>query len=176
MAKKARGAPAEKPAESEAIAAAVERLADAVVVLRDVLEEIREDLSWLTRNGLPIQPIEHVVVKRMALDPCDPDWNEKLEVERYSYPADASASPVDGVALGRMAEELTATIEAIAQCQLDIVLAAIDGVRNEILTGLKGGDGQKPNPPTEPVVEQPTAPPTAEPDSSRPAPPRGRLF
>jgi len=33
--------------------------------LREVLDEIREDLSWVIRNGLPVQPVEHVHVKRI---------------------------------------------------------------------------------------------------------------
>ncbi len=49
-------------------------------VLIEVMDSIREDLSWLSRNGFPreepLPPI--VVLKEMAADPCDPQWGEKL--------------------------------------------------------------------------------------------------
>jgi len=61
------------------------RLIDQLCVLTDVLERIREELQWLTRNGLPVQE-ERVpmspVLKRMALDPIAADWNERLEIVR----------------------------------------------------------------------------------------------
>lgn len=50
------------------------------------LDEIREELTWLMRNGLPMKSIEHVVVLRMALDPAAKDWAAKLQVERFSLP------------------------------------------------------------------------------------------
>ncbi|MBI1314485.1 hypothetical protein GC176_24600, partial [bacterium] len=60
------------------VADSVDRLTAEVRVLRDVLDEIREDFSWVTRNGLPVQPVIHTRVKRMALDPCADDWGERL--------------------------------------------------------------------------------------------------
>lgn len=60
-------------------------LKDNIRVLSDVLYEIREEISWLTRNGLPIQEERlHVapVVKRMALNPAASDWAERLEIAR----------------------------------------------------------------------------------------------
>jgi len=57
-----------------------ERLCDVVTdftqhlrVLIDVLDDIREDLNWITRNGIPgSRPMEHTRVVRMARDPLAP--------------------------------------------------------------------------------------------------------
>lgn len=60
-------------------------LKDHLRVLIDVLDGVREELQWLTRNGLPLQE-RHLpaspVLKRMALDPAVGDWNEQLEIVR----------------------------------------------------------------------------------------------
>ena len=72
--------------------------------LIDVLDGIREELQWLTRNGLPVQE-ERVpaspVLKRMALNPLAADWNEQLEIVRgddtgRGEGSDAEASGVGG--------------------------------------------------------------------------------
>jgi hypothetical protein len=136
MAKKS--APTAAPAsEPDSLALAVDRLTGELSTLRQVLDEIREDFSWLTRNGLPVQPIEHVHVKRMALDPCADDWGERLEMERSTYHPRCAASPLDSEAIDHIADDLKVTMEAVAQGQLEIVLTALDGVRAEILTVLK---------------------------------------
>lgn len=144
-------------------------------MLRQVMDEIREDFSWLTRNGLPVQPIEHVHVKRMALDPCADDWGERLEIERSTYHPRGAASPLDSEALDHIADELKTTMEAVAQGQLEVVLTALDGVRAEILNSLKRRRG---GPAGESSGESPVArthsPEPAIP--SGPKPPPGQLF
>src|SRR5436190_1829985 len=75
MAKRARSAPATCPG-ADPLAESIDRLAAELRILRETIDEIREDFSWVTRNGMPVQPIEHVIVKRMALDPCAADWKE----------------------------------------------------------------------------------------------------
>lgn len=59
-------------------------LKDQVKVLTDILDEIREEISWVTRNGLPMRtplPVSPVL-KRMALDPMAVDWGERLQMVR----------------------------------------------------------------------------------------------
>jgi hypothetical protein len=53
-------------------------------VLIDVLNEIREELDWVTRNGLPQpEPRSPVpVLKEMALDPMSDAWNDRLQIIR----------------------------------------------------------------------------------------------
>ena len=55
---------------------AVEAVAGQIEVLREAIDEIREEFPWAVRNDrLP----PHVVhVTSMAKDPCDPRWAEKL--------------------------------------------------------------------------------------------------
>lgn len=73
MATKAPSAPAQST-EADPLHESVDRLAVEIRLLREVMDEMREDVSWVTRNGLPHQPIEQVVVKQMARDPCAKDW------------------------------------------------------------------------------------------------------
>lgn len=171
MAKKARPTPAPE-VEPDPLVAAVERLSGEIRMLRDVMDEIREDFSWVTRNGLPIQPIEHVIVKRMALDPLADDWAEKLDVERYPFPTNPTASPLDSDSLDRIALDLTSAFEGVAQGQLEVVLTALDGVRGQILATLRrrrepdasavsvpppDTAPESPKPPAEPPRESPRA-------------------
>lgn len=106
-------------------------------MLTDVIEEVRVDFEWLTNNGLPVQPIEHVVVHKMGLDPYAPDFNDHVDVKRHSVVADITASPLDSDTLDRMVDDLKRTLESAAQGQLEVVLTALDGVRREILAALK---------------------------------------
>ena len=85
MAKRAPAQPASCHEESDQLVKSVDRLTTEVQLLRQVMDEIREDFSWVTRNSPPARAIEHVHVKRMALDPCAEDWGEHLEIERSTY-------------------------------------------------------------------------------------------
>lgn len=192
MAKKS--APTAPPApELDPLALAVDRLTGELAMLRQVLDEIREDFSWLTRNGLPVQPIEHVHVKRMALDPCADDWGERLEIERSTYHPRGAASPLDSDSLDHIADDLKVTMEAVAQGQLEIVLTALDGVRAEILTVLRrrrsdpAGESAVAAGSSSPSSSSSRSPSSSLPssdsssssppaDDSTPKPPPGRLF
>src|SRR5258708_6337135 len=114
MAKERHSASSASP-ESDPLVLAIDGLTTELAALRDVIDDIREDLSWVTRNGLPVRPVEHVHVKRMALDPCASDWRERLEIERSNYPVNGSAPPLDVEVLDRIAETLPTTVEAVAQ-------------------------------------------------------------
>ena len=53
--------------------------------LIEVIEGVREEMSWLTRNGMPMQetPLPcSPVLKRMALNPTAENWSEQLEIVR----------------------------------------------------------------------------------------------
>lgn len=161
--------------EADPLALAIDRLTGELAMPREVMDEIREDFSWWTHNGLPVQPIEHVHVKRIALDPCAADWGERLEIERSIYHPRGAASPLDSEALDHIADDLKSTLEAVAQGQLEIVLTALDGVRAEILTLLKR---RRCDPAAESAGETPVAR-TPSPESTtqtKPKPPSGFLF
>ncbi len=59
----------------------VEELSQEVHVLRDVLDEIRDDFRWALRNGHPTpeHELQHPILKKMALDPSATDWQDRLE-------------------------------------------------------------------------------------------------
>jgi hypothetical protein len=81
----------------QGLAEAVERLADEVHVLRDVLGEVRDDLAWALHNDRlrPARPHVPVVpLTSMPLDPLAPDFGERLN--RYGpqdLPAEMQAPP-----------------------------------------------------------------------------------
>jgi hypothetical protein len=63
----------------------VANLREIVRVLIDAAEEIREDLQWITRNGLPAGETSPFlpVVRRMAKNPAAANWNERLVMDRH---------------------------------------------------------------------------------------------
>lgn len=68
----------------EALTDAVVRLTEEMQAVGSTLEAIREELNWLTRNGIPPHadpPACHGVLKRMALDPTSEDWGDRLQIE-----------------------------------------------------------------------------------------------
>ena len=87
---KAHPAPALEP--YEALQAEISKLRTEVANLRafvqianEIFEGIREDLQWLTQNGIEIrEPVSRLhpipVLKGMALDPAGDDWGEKLVI------------------------------------------------------------------------------------------------
>lgn len=77
----------QQPAEQSEITELREEIADLkdhIRVLIDTIDEVREELQWLTRNGLPSsEPLPTTpVLKQMAADPCAEDWGERLVIER----------------------------------------------------------------------------------------------
>ncbi len=142
--KKSTRASATEPSRSEQLerlADAVNRLADEVRVARDVVDEFRTDFAWLLQNGMPHQPQEFVVVKRMARDPLAADWNERLVVERFPVPKSQAAQPsLSQDDLEAVALEMQSAFVGIAEGQLEIVLTELDELRQRILTALAHQD------------------------------------
>ena len=133
-----RKSPSANPVENtDPLAESVDRLSAEVRVLRDVLSEIREDLSWVTRNGLPIQPVEHVHVRRMARDVNAADWNERLVVERTLLHPPGQFSAMGSVDVERITEELRATVQTLTHGQLLPGLKALDEVRAALLAAMQ---------------------------------------
>ncbi|MBS0260642.1 MAG: hypothetical protein JSS02_01700 [Planctomycetes bacterium] len=172
-----------EPAENQnQPAAAVERLADEMRALQEVLDSIREDFSWVTRNGLPVQPVEHVIVKRMAKNRLAGDWAEQLELIRVQNPQRSEQPNLD--AIEQLVAGLRSAFDLISQGQLGLVLTALDGVRDETLAVV----GRTPSvdatviEPDQPGEPKPVPPPGASPSSPVkqsapvPRPNRARLF
>lgn len=171
MAKKTHSEPA-VPGEGAPLHESVDRLAMEIRLLREVMDEMREDISWVTRNGLPHQSMEHFVVKQMALNPCARDWGDRLIVERHTNPP---FSPLESGVLDQVAAGLKATFEAISQGQLVVVLTALDSVRSQLQSALKQPEDEDDllNPV---VLEAETPVPGPAPTAAREKPPKGRLF
>lgn len=149
----------------ERLTNAVNRLADEVRVVRDVLDETREDLGWLTRNGVPHQPTVHTQVVRMARDPLSPDWNERLEFRRFT-----SAEPAFPQIASEQFDELVAEIAEIVtgtgQEQVNLLLGTLDDMRAKLAAAIKSSADQP----------QPEVAPVAIPPSSRGPARQGELF
>lgn len=130
--------PLANPAEcTDPVAKAGDRLAAEVRCLREVMDEVREDLSWLTRNGLPVQPVEYVHVKRMARDVTAPDWNERLLVERTVLLPPGQLSGVATPELRRLAVELQSAVEHLLEGQIGPVLKAVDEVQAALIDAMQ---------------------------------------
>ncbi len=115
---------------------------------REVLEEIREELRWVTRSGgVAARRVEFVRVKRMAVDPCAEDWGEELELERAMYDPSGRVSPLELQLIERVVEDLETVFEEVADGQFERVLIALDVVRAEfvkVMMKQSGEDGWAP--------------------------------
>lgn len=79
---------------ADSIADSLDRLREELAVVRQVLDEIREELEWANRNrgepdSTPMMPRR---ITSMPLDPCAPDWAERLN--RFSA-ADLPIEPAE---------------------------------------------------------------------------------
>ena len=73
----------------EELTDAISQLSDEVRVLRDVLDEVRELLSYDQRNRS--SGCGHSVLKQMALDPASDNWGDMLVIAREA--AETSSPP-----------------------------------------------------------------------------------
>ena len=109
----AKGRPAPAPEPHEELRVEISELRTEVANLRAyvqvanaIFEEIREDLQWLTQNGIEIrEPVGRLhpipILKRMALDPAGEDWGEKLVIDfgiPSEHPELRSEQPLRAVA------------------------------------------------------------------------------
>ena len=119
------------------VAASVDRLAAEVRVIREVLDAIRDEVSWGTNNGLPVQPAEHVHVKCMARDVTSIDRNDRLVIERPSLHPPGRLGRLRSLELDRLMQELRGTVETLAQGQIEPILNALDEVRTALVMAMQ---------------------------------------
>ena len=148
----------------------VDQLIGEVRCLREVLDEIREDHTWVTRNGMPVQPVEHVHVKNMARDVRAADWNDRLVIERTILHPPTRLVGLGSLELDRLMEELLGTVETLAQGQIEPVLNALEEVRRALPAAMQLEDGFRQH--TEPQQSSESTSPNTPPD--RPRSPRAR--
>ncbi len=86
-------------ARNEALQNELAELKELIRVLVDAIDQVRDELQWLTRNGLPAgERLPTVpVLTQMAADPCADDWGERLVIARRDSDssADEQAHPSD---------------------------------------------------------------------------------
>ena len=120
----------------ERLTDAVNRLADEVRVVRDVLDETREDLGWLTRNGIPGRHGEHRQIVRMARNPLAPNANELLEVITSTV-ASTNSSELSPDVFDELVSEIAEVITVVGQEQVNLLLHALDDARTKLLSAIK---------------------------------------
>lgn len=175
--------PEDTPAER--LQTAVEELSQNVRNLADIIDRIREDLSWLTRNGVPHQPVT-VIVHRM------PGLAEEGNTGSYEFsfarlpdrdPTSDTLSDdqVRAAVVEDVVQRLAEPLGALAQEQLNSLVSIIDHAHREILQAIRRPHETQPETATPKKLrrrqtkQKPVAPivPTTPPE---PPPPRGHLF
>lgn len=75
----------EAVAPQEPLAAEVESLRIEVRVLRQAIDEVREELQYLNNNGVRLRDIDQLppigILKRMASDVTSSDWSQRLQID-----------------------------------------------------------------------------------------------
>ena len=169
----ASGSASPRQQQAERLTEVVGRLADEVRVVRDVLDDIREDLSWITRNGIPGHPVQHTRVVCMARDPLAPDAREHLELRTYTLEPHGS-SEISPKVFNELVTEIAEAVTVIGQEQLNMFLMALDDARAKLLTAIKTTSPQPTEQETNVLLEPPLAAQTAV--AAIEVPERGRLF
>ena len=141
----------------------VNRLADEVRVVRDVLDETREDLQWVTQNGLPDHHGEHPQIVRMARDPLEPDANELLEV-LTSNVASSNSSELAPEVFDELVSQIAEVVTVVGQEQVNLLLSALDDAWPKVFAAIKASSSVTPN-----VGQESTAPPSSQPTTSQTA-------
>ncbi len=168
---------------ADRLQAAVDQLAQNVQVLTDIVDELREDLSWLTRNGVPHQPVT-VLVNRMPHVAAKGSNGSKessggsLELSLAHWPvrdptADTlSDDQVRAAVIDDIVQRLAEPLGELAQEQLNMLVSVIDHAHRELLKAIRQPPAASPaqEPATkEPSITKPhrrrTTPPLSEPEA-----------
>jgi hypothetical protein len=169
----ASGSASPRQQQAERLTDVVGKLAEEVRVVRDVLDDIREDLSWITRNGVPTRSIEHTRVLRMARDPLAPDARDHLELRTYTLEPRGS-SEISPKVFDELVSEIAEAVTVVGQEQLNMFLMALDDARSKLLTAIKTTSPQPTERETDAIPEPAPAAQTAV--AATEIPKRGRLF
>ena len=135
------------------------KLAEEVRVVRDVLDDIREDLSWITRNGIPGHPVQHTRVVRMARDPLAPDARDHFELRTYTLEPHGS-SEISPKVFNELVSEIAEAMTFIGQEQPNMFLTALDDARAKLVAAIKDSA-------TKPAMDKAVAIPQPSPNGRR---------
>ena len=175
--------PDETPADR--LQATVEELSQNVRVLTDIVDALREDLSWLTRNGMPHQPIT-VIVHRMPRVAGEgsrgsPELSFAQLPDRDPTTDTLSDDQVRTAVIDEIVERLAVPLGEVAQEQLNVLLSIFDHAHREVLQAIRKPQTIPPEElaPKKPRRRKRNKEPTAAVVTSvpqEPTPPPGLLF
>ena len=131
--------PDETPADR--LQATVEELSQNVRVLTDIVDALREDLSWLTRNGMPHQPIT-VIVHRMPRVAGEgsrgsPELSFGQLPDRDPTTDTLSDDQVRSAVIDEIVERLAVPLGELAQEQLNVLLSLVDHAHRDVLQAIR---------------------------------------
>ena len=176
-------APEETPADR--LQATVEELSQNVRELTDIVDALREDLSWLIRNGMPHQPITVIVhsMPRVAGEGSrgSPELSFAQLPDRDPTTDTLSDDQVRATVIDEIVERLAVPIGELAQEQLNLLLSIVDHAHRDVLQAIRRPQTVAPEklapkkPRRRKMNEEPTGAvvPSAPQD---PPPPPGLLF
>ena len=175
--------PDETPADR--LQATVEELSHNVRVLTDIVDALREDLSWLTRNGVTHQPITVIVHSMPRVAGEGSRGSTELTFaqlpDRDPTADTLSDDQVRSAVIDEVVERLAVPLSELAQEQLNVLLSIIDHAHHDVLQAIRKPHTIRPEdtvpkkPRRRKKKEEPTAAvlPSV---SQEPPPPPGQLF
>lgn len=165
---------------AERLQDAVAELAQNVRVLTDIVDQIREDLSWLTRNGVPHQPLHVLVCSIPKVSEAKPD---SVQFSVFAAPnPDPTAALTDdeqrSSVIDQLVEQLSVPLGELAQEQLNALLGIMDHAHREILTAIRSPSSVSSKPKSKQGKEsrQRWKLKSAPVEATEPPPPAGQLF
>jgi hypothetical protein len=139
---------------TEQLAAAVVELAQTVRVLNDLVQETREELQWIARNGVPHQSLTVRFEPTQGMPPSATDGGT-YQFKVVSNGGSPSAAPATIEEVHELFEWLGEHFTALHQEQLNLIVQAQEGVQKRLLAAIAG----------EP--ERPEGSPSTVPDATR---------
>lgn len=80
-----RKTPSAPEPEPSQLAVEVESLRNEVRILRQAIDEVREELLYLNTNGLRLRDVDQLphigILKRMAADVTSSEWSQRLQID-----------------------------------------------------------------------------------------------
>ena len=149
----------------ERLTDAVNHLAEELRVVRDVMDEIREDLGWITRNGIPGRHGEHTQIVRMARDPLARNANASLRVLTSAVVSGNSSELAPDV-FDELVSEIAEAVTVVGQEQVNLLLTALDDARAKLVAAIKASSTVS-NVENASATSEPLPPATKPTDSGR---------
>ncbi|MDZ4683526.1 MAG: hypothetical protein SH850_00460 [Planctomycetaceae bacterium] len=121
----------------EQLSAAVADLAQNVRVLSDLVQETREEFQWISRNGIPHQPLTVRIEPTPGMPPSASDGGTyKVNVVGQASPPSGAPATIEEV--HELFEWLGEHFTALHQEQLNLIVAAQEGGQKRLLAAITG--------------------------------------